>query len=140
MMKIKYAHSIIAAALFCTLAVTTTFAQTVDPLPSWNDGQSKQAILTFVAKVTREGSPEFVPPAERIATFDNDGTFWSEQPSYFQLLFGIDRVKELAPQHPEWKEKEPFKSVLAGDLKAAFAGGAKSLIEIVGAGNTNITP
>jgi phosphoglycolate phosphatase-like HAD superfamily hydrolase len=128
-----------AAAVLCVLAVTAP-AQAADPLPSWNDGTSKQSILTFASKVTKEGSPDFVPAAERIATFDNDGTLWAEQPLYFQLLFGIDRVKELAPQHPEWKAQEPFKSVLAGDLKTAFAGGAKSLIEIVGAGNTNITP
>jgi phosphoglycolate phosphatase-like HAD superfamily hydrolase len=139
MMKTKYTHAIIAAALSCALAATTTAAQPADPLPSWNDGKTKQSILTFVSKVTREGSPEFVPAAERIATFDNDGTLWAEQPLYFQLLFAIDRIKELAPQHPEWKEKEPFKSVLAWDLKAAFAGGAKSLVEIVGAGSTNIT-
>lgn len=139
-MKVQYTYSIIATALFCALAATTTVAQSADPLPSWNDGKSKQSILSFVSKVTKEGSSEFVPPAERIATFDNDGTLWAEQPLYFQLLFGIDRIKELAPQHPEWKDKEPFKSVLAGDLKAAFAGGINSLVEIVGAGNTNITP
>ena len=140
MMKIKYTPSIIVAALFCALAVTTAVAQSADPLPSWNEGKSKKSIVDFVAKVTKPGSPDFVPPAERIATFDNDGTLWAEQPLYFQLLFGIDRIKELAPQHPEWKDREPFKSVLAGDLKTAFAGGAKSLVEIVGAGNTNITP
>jgi phosphoglycolate phosphatase-like HAD superfamily hydrolase len=139
-MKRRYTDSIIATALFCALAVSTNVAQSADPLPSWNGGRAKQAILTFVANVTKEGSPGFVPVAERIATFDNDGTLWAEQPVYFQLLFGIDRIKELAPQHPEWKDKEPFKSVLAGDLKTAFAGGAKSLVEIVGAGNTNITP
>jgi phosphoglycolate phosphatase-like HAD superfamily hydrolase len=127
-------------ALVCALAATSSYAQAADPLPSWNEGTSKQSILNFVAKVTKPGSPEFVPVAERIATFDNDGTLWAEQPMYFQLLFGIDRVKELAPQHPEWKNEEPFKSVLAGDLKTAFAGGAKSLVQIVGAGNTNITP
>ena len=81
-----------------------------------------------------------MPVAERIATFDNDGTLWAEQPLYFQLLFGIDRVQALAPQHPEWKDHEPYKSVLAGDMKTAFAGGAKSLVTIVGAGNANITP
>jgi phosphoglycolate phosphatase-like HAD superfamily hydrolase len=139
-LKIKHAHSIIAGALFCALAVTTTVAQSADPLPSWNEGKSKKSIMDFVAKVTKPSSPDFVPQPERIATFDNDGTLWAEQPLYFQLLFGIDRIKELAPQHPEWKDKEPFKSVLVGDLKAAFAGGAKSLVEIVGAGNTNITP
>jgi phosphoglycolate phosphatase-like HAD superfamily hydrolase len=132
---------LLALAFVCTAALTTTgIAQPADPLPSWNDGKARQAIENFVANVSTEGSPEFVPVAERIATFDNDGTLWAEQPLYFQLAFGIDRIKALAPQHPEWKNKDPFKSVLAGDLKAAFAGGVKSLVEIVGAGNTNITP
>ena len=81
------------------------------------------AIVEFVAKVTQEGSPDFVPPAERIATFDNDGTLWAEQPMYFQLLFALDRVKALAPQHPEWKTKEPFASLLKGDMSKALAGG-----------------
>ncbi len=96
-----------------------TSSPVVDPLPSWNNGNSKQAILGFVARVTKEGSSDFVPVAERIATFDNDGTLWSEQPMYFQLAFAIDRVKALAPQHPEWKDKQPFKSVLENDMKAA---------------------
>ena len=95
-------------------------AQT-DPLPSWNDGPAKKAIVDFVAKVTKNGSPDFVPLAERIATFDNDGTLWCEQPMYFQLLFALDRVKALAPQHPEWKDKEPFASLLKGDVKAAHS-------------------
>ena len=110
-----------------------------DPLPSWNDGTAKQAIVTFVSNVTKEGARDFVPVAERIATFDNDGTLWAEQPMYIQLLFGLDRIKELAPQHPEWKDKEPFKSVLAGDVKAAFAGGAASLVELMAAGHSNMT-
>ena len=83
-------------------------AQAVDSLPSWNDGKSKQSIIEFVEKVTENGSSDFVPPAERIAVFDNDGTLWAEQPIYFQLLFTIDRVKALAPQHPEWNTQEPF--------------------------------
>ncbi len=82
--------------------------------------------MEFVARVTTEGSPEFVPPAERIATFDNDGTLWAEQPMYFQLLFALDRVKALAPQHPEWKEKEPFASLLKGDRESALAGQANT--------------
>jgi hypothetical protein len=130
---------LIAAALLGALAFTTTVAQAADALPSWNEGKSKQSIVDFVAKVTKEGSPDFVPPAERIATFDNDGTLWSEQPLYFQIIFAIDRIKELAPQHPEWKEKEPFKSVLAGDMKGAFAGGSHSLMEIMAAGSANMT-
>src|SRR5512147_1872365 len=79
-----------------------------DALPSWNDRSAKKAILEFVAKVTKEGSPDFVPVPERIATFDNDGTLWCEQPMYFQLLFALHRVGVLAPQHPEWKDQEPF--------------------------------
>ena len=97
--------------------VTFAHAQS-DPLPSWNDGPAKATIVEFVAKVAKQGSPDFVPPAERIATFDNDGTLWAEQPMYFQLLFALDRVKALAPQHPEWKDKEPFASLLKGDVKA----------------------
>ena len=131
--------AVVVSALSCALASGMTVAQAADPLPSWNEGKTKQSIVDFVAKVTKEGSPEFVPAAERIATFDNDGTLWAEQPLYFQLHFGLDRVKELAPAHPEWKEKEPFKSVLAGDLKTAFAGGASSLIEILAAGSSNMT-
>lgn len=127
------------AALFCSLAFPPTFAQSADPLPSWNEGKTKQSLTAFVEKVTTAGSPDFVPPAERIAMFDNDGTLWAEQPLYFQVQFGIDRVKELASAHPEWKEKEPFKSVLAGDLKAAFAGESRSLIEILAAGSSNMT-
>jgi hypothetical protein len=109
---------LITAASFYALAFATTVAQAADALPSWNDGKTKQSIMDFVTKVTKQGSPDFVPPAERIATFDNDSTLWAEQPLYFQILFAIDRIKQLAPQHPEWKEKDPFKSVLAGDMKA----------------------
>jgi hypothetical protein len=114
-------------------------AQAADPLPSWNDTAPQHAIVSFVEKVTTEGSPDFVPPAERIAVFDNDGTLWSEQPMYFQLAFAIDRVKALAPQHPEWKENEPFKSVLAGDLKGLAAGGEHARLELVLATHTGNT-
>jgi phosphoglycolate phosphatase-like HAD superfamily hydrolase len=110
-----------------------------DSLPSWNDGAAKQAIVAFVEKVTREGGPDFVRPGERIATFDNDGTLWAEQPIYFQLAFALDRVKALAPQHAEWKDKEPFKSVLAGDTKAALAGGEKAIAELVAATHAGMT-
>lgn len=109
-----------------------------DPLPSWNDGPAKQAILAFVAKVTKEG-PDFVPVAERIATFDNDGTLWAEQPMYFQFLFALDRVRTLAPKHPEWKTQEPFASLLKGDVKAALAGGERAMLEIVVATHTGMT-
>ena len=110
-----------------------------DPLPSWNDTAPKQAILQFVEKVTREGSPDFVPVAERIATFDNDGTLWSEQPAYFQFFFVVDRIKELAPQHPEWKAKEPFASVLKGDMKGVLAGGEKGVLQLLAATHAGMT-
>jgi phosphoserine phosphatase len=102
-----------------------------DPLPSWNDGKAHQFIIDFVIRVTGEGSPDFVPPADRIAVFDNDGTLWAEQPMYFQFFFALDRVKALAPQHPEWKDKEPFASLLRGDVKGALAGGERAMLEIV---------
>ncbi len=102
-----------------------------DPLPSWHDGPSKDAIVRFVKRVSTEGSPQFVPPPERIAVFDNDGTLWAEQPLYFQLVFAIDRVRALAPEHPEWKDKQPFKAVLEGDLKTVMAGGEHALLELV---------
>jgi hypothetical protein len=102
-----------------------------DPLPSWNDGPSKQSILSFVTAVTLEGSPDFVPPPERVATFDNDGTLWCEQPMYVQLAFALDRVKALANQHPAWKDKQPFKAALENDMAALAAGGEKSMVELV---------
>jgi hypothetical protein len=117
--------------------LTTAYAQ--DPLSSWNDGPAKKSITEFVAKVTKEGSPDFVPVAERIATFDNDGTLWCEQPMYFQLLFALDRVKALAPQHPEWKTKEPFASLLKGDVKGALAGGEHTILEIIVATHAGMT-
>lgn len=102
-----------------------------EPLPSWNDGPTRRAIVDFVTKVTREGGPSFVPVPERIAVFDNDGTLWCEHPMYVELAFTLDRIKALAPQHPEWKTQEPFRSVLAGDLKNALAGGDKAVMELV---------
>ncbi|KWV40346.1 MULTISPECIES: HAD family hydrolase [Rhizobium] len=113
--------------LFLLLPVSA-FAQ---ELPSWNDGKSKQAIVDFVKKVTTQGGADYVAPEDRIAVFDNDGTLWTEQPFYFQLGFILDRVKTLAPQHPEWKEKEPFKSILAGDLKGIAKSGERGLVELV---------
>jgi len=110
-----------------------------DPLPSWNATAPKQAIIAFVEKVTTEGSPDFVPVPERIAVFDNDGTLWAEQPVYFQAFFVFDRIKALAPQHPEWKDMEPFASVLKGDTKAALAGGARSLLEMAMATQAGMT-
>jgi phosphoglycolate phosphatase-like HAD superfamily hydrolase len=119
--------------------LSATGAATADPLPSWQDGATKTAIVDFVAKVTKEGGPDFVAPAERIATFDNDGTLWAEQPIYFQFQFALDRVKALAPQHPEWKQKEPFASVLKGDVKKALAGGEKALLELMAVTHAGMT-
>ena len=110
-----------------------------DELPSWNDVPSKENLIAFVQDVTTQGSPNFVPVAERIAVFDNDGTLWSEQPMYFQLVYIIDRVKELAPQHPEWKTKEPFASLLKGDTAAAMAGGEKGILELTMATHGGMT-
>jgi phosphoglycolate phosphatase-like HAD superfamily hydrolase len=114
--------------LVLLLLANTAFA--ADPLPSWNDTATKKAIVTFVEQVTREGSPTFVPVPERIATFDNDGTLWSEQPIYFPQAFTFDRIKALAPQHPEWKEKQPFKAVLEGDMKTIFTADVQTLMEL----------
>jgi hypothetical protein len=108
-------------------------------LPSWNDTPTKAAIMSFVEKVTQDGSPDFVMPADRVAVFDNDGTLWSEQPMYTQLAFIIDRVKAMAPDHPEWKAKEPFKSLLAGDAKGVAASGQKGLLELVAATHAGMT-
>jgi len=121
------------------LIFMSSLAQADDPLSSWNEGKSKQAILDFVAKVTTEGSPDFVSPSERIATFDNDGTLWAEQPMYFQALFIFDRIKQLAPEHPEWANTEPYASVLKGDLKAALAGGEHGLLEMAMATHAGTT-
>jgi phosphoglycolate phosphatase-like HAD superfamily hydrolase len=132
-------QNLLATALVSVLAFTAAISHAADPLPSWNNGKARQSIVDFVEKVTKPGSPDFVPAAERIATFDNDGTLWAEQPMYFQILFAFDRVKVLAPQHPEWKDKEPFASLLKGDLKGALAGGEKALMEIVGATHSGLT-
>jgi phosphoserine phosphatase len=121
------------------LALAMGAARAADALPSWNDGKARQAIVDFVKRVTTKGGKDFVPPAERIAVFDNDGTLWAEQPKYFQLAFALDRVKALAPQHPEWKDQEPFASLLKGDLKAALAGGEHAILEIVLATHANMT-
>ena len=125
------------AVLFVAGLVLPSFA--ADPLPSWNDTASKKAIVSFVEKVTKPGAPDFVPPAERIATFDQDGTLWAEQPMYFQFFFALDRVKVLAPQHPEWKEKEPFASLLKGNVKGALTGGERAMLEIVMATHAGMT-
>ena len=124
----------------CTLAllewreiVVEASAARADPLPSWNEGAAKRSIQAFVEAVTDPESPDFVPPAARIAVFDNDGTLWNEQPFYVQLAFALDRVKALAPEHPEWRTTQPFQAVLEDDQKALAAAGVKGLLQLVGA-------
>ena len=125
----------VTAAAFALLA-----AQAVaDPLPSWNDGPTKQAIVEFVAQVSSPDSSNYVPPAERIAVFDNDGTLWAEQPLYVQIAFALDRVRALAPEHPEWKSTQPFKAVLEGDLETALSKTENGAAEIVMATHTGMT-
>ena len=135
-MKTRY---LLTIALVGALGLTASLARAADPLPSWNEGTAKKSITTFVEKLTKENSPDFVPIPERIATFDNDGTLWSEQPMYVQAFFVFDQIKKMAPQHPEWKEKEPFASVLKGDLKTALAGGEKALVGMLAATHSGMT-
>ena len=133
-------HRITNALLAVLLvAFVTGCAASQDPLPSWNDGSTKQAILEFVRAVTDKNGKDYVAPAERIAVFDNDGTLWVEYPMYTQALFAFDRVKALAPQHPEWKTQQPFKGVLEDDMKAVGATGMKGLMEIVMATHSGMT-
>ena len=131
-------HRLAWTSLLASL-VFISIARAEDPLPSWNDTAAKKAIVGFVQRVTKEGSPDYVPPAERIATFDNDGCLWSEQPVYFQLLFAIDRVKALALKHPEWKTQQPFKAVLEEDQEALIALGEKGLLQLVMATHAGLT-
>jgi hypothetical protein len=131
-------HLFIAITLATALALAS-LAAAADPLPSWNKGQAKRAIVDFVKRVTADGSADFVPAAERIAVFDNDGTLWVEKPMYVQLAFALDRVKALAPNHPEWKDKQPFKAALEGDLKAVAAGGEHALLELIMATHAGMT-
>jgi phosphoserine phosphatase len=146
-MKNNRSQNLFAIALLAAVALTTTIARAADPstslgagpLRSWNDGPAKQSIITFVERVTKPGSPDFVSVPERIAVFDNDGTLWSEQPMPVQLYFVIDRVKALAPQHPEWQTKEPFASILKGDVKTALAGGERAILELFMATHTGMT-
>jgi phosphoglycolate phosphatase-like HAD superfamily hydrolase len=128
-----------AVAAAVIIAVRGAAAAQTDPLPSWNDGAAKRAIIEFVADTTKAGAPGYIPPEQRIATFDNDGTLWAEQPIYFQFAFGLDRAKALAPQHPEWKTKEPFKSLLAGDMKAVLAQGDHAILEIMSVSHAGMT-
>jgi phosphoserine phosphatase len=131
---VKRTSRLIALAL-----IIVAWLPAADPLPSWNEGATKQAIITFVTQVTTDGAPTFVPPAERIATFDNDGTLWAEQPLYVQAFFIMDRITALAPHHPEWSQKEPYASVLKGDMTSALAGGERALLEMVMATHAGMT-
>jgi phosphoglycolate phosphatase-like HAD superfamily hydrolase len=137
--KSKLSLFLVIALVFVSVCINSAVVRAADPLPSWNDGKTKQAVISFVENVTTPGSPEFVKTAERIATFDNDGTLWAEKPMYFQLFFALDRVKTLAPQHTEWKTTEPFASLLKGDVNQAMAGGMKSLMEIVMVSHAGMT-
>ncbi|QDU71295.1 HAD family hydrolase [Mucisphaera calidilacus] len=129
--------------LITTLALCACQAQTSrsgsEALPSWTDGPTRDAIIDFVEAVTNTSSPDYVPAADRIAVFDNDGNLWSEQPLYFQLIFAIDRIKEIAPEHPEWRSTEPFASILRDDLPTALAGGEEAILQIVAASHGNLT-
>ena len=139
LMRTAFKPVLMAAALIGALALTTVASQAADPLPSWNDGPAKQSIINFVGRVTMPGSPDFVPVAERIATFDNDGTLWSEQPLPVQLYFVLDRVKALAPQHPEWRTTEPFASLLKGGLQPMLAGGDHAILDVMMATHAGMT-
>ncbi len=134
----KIVNRLVALLSFAFVVPAAAQAQS-DPLPSWNEGKAKQSIVEFVTKVTKESSPDFVPVPERIAAFDNDGTLWCEKPLPVQLYFALDRVKTLAPQHPEWKDKEPFASALKGDMKGVLAGGERGLVEIIMATHAGMT-
>jgi phosphoserine phosphatase len=126
-------------AFLAALATASAGSAQTDPLASWNDGAAKQAIVNFVAGTTTAGAPGFVPLEQRIATFDNDGTLWAEQPLYFQFLFGIDRIKALAPKHPEWKTTEPYKSVLEGHVQKALAQGDQAVLSIMMISHAGLT-
>jgi haloacid dehalogenase-like hydrolase len=126
-------------AFLILLPISLCVSAQPDPLPSWNDGASKRAILKFVDAATRNDSRELIAPEDRIAVFDNDGTLWSEQPMYFQFAFMIDRVRELSPRHPEWKSTQPFAAVLAGDTKGVLASGEKGLLELLAVTHAGMT-
>ena len=126
-------------SMFILCVLPPLAAARTDPLPTWNDGDPKRSIVSFVERVTMPGAPDFVPPAERIAVFDNDGTLWAEQPIYFQVAFALDQVKTLAPQHPQWRTEEPFASILKGDVKSALSGGEHAAVQIMAATHAGMT-
>ena len=134
-------RTIVLLALMIVIAIGSVIdaSAQADPLPSWNDGAAKSAITDFVTRVTTEGGPSFVPPAERIATFDNDGTLWCEQPYYFQLAFALDQIKSMAPKHPEWKQQQPYKGLLENDKQALAAAGEKGLLQIIAVTHTGMS-
>jgi len=138
-MKTARAIGLVGPALVCPAGLSATTADAADPFTSRTDGKVRGAVVGFVAKVANDGSPSFVPHPERIAVFDSDGTLWIEQPMSVQLAFALDRVKALAAQHPEWKEKQPFKGVLENDFEAALAGGERALLELVMASHAGTT-
>ena len=139
-MNTNYRHALLACACFLLmLAAPPGTAAGPDPLPSWNDTSPKRAIVAFVERVTREGSKDFVPVAERIATFDNDGTLWVEQPVYTQLAFAIDEVKLKAPLHPDWKQKEPFASIVDNRPQDALSAGERAAAELIAATHSGMT-
>lgn len=133
----RQALSLAGASL---LAPAIARAQGAEPLPSWRDGPRKRALLDFVAAVTRQGGPDFVPPAERIAVFDNDGTLWVEQPAYTQLIFILDRIRDLAPRNPDWLRDPLFRAAVAGDLHAVGQGGVEGLLRLAGAAQAGMGP
>jgi len=136
---VRGASPLATLLILATVALAPATRAADDPLPSWNAGAAKAAIVAFVDKVTLQGGADFVPPAERIAVFDNDGTLWAEQPVYFQLAFAIDRIKAMAPQHPEWATKQPYAAVLAGDLAALKASGEHGLLQIMAVTHAGMT-
>ena len=141
-MNAKRFYSVVSTLAFVLLTLgmlSTAAAAERDPLPSWNEGTAKRSIIEFVNRVTQPGSPDFVDPEQRIATFDNDGALWSEQPMYFQLFFAIDRVKALAPKNPAWKTQQPFKAVLENDMKMLASSGEKGLLELIMATHAGMT-
>ena len=137
--SVGIAASLVLLIMFFQPVIPSQTITKIDPLPSWNDNPTKQRIVNFVNEVTKEGGQNYVPPADRIAVFDNDGTLWTEQPMYIQMVYALDRVKVLAPQHPEWKEQQPFKAVLDGDMKTVFSGGEQTLMKLVMVTHTGMT-
>jgi hypothetical protein len=135
--ELKLFVTVLCINLFYACSVKQN--DSIDPLPSWNDGKTKQSIIDFVNDVSNENSPNYIKPEDRIATFDNDGTLWSEQPYYFQLQFALDRIKAMAPDHPEWKSTQPFKAVLENDMNTIMESGMKGLMEIIMTSHAGMT-